>query len=699
MAVVRCQLSILFLAFTVANCADYTKDSVSIDTGCSEDLSVKEIYDNIDNNCNGFIDEGFICRPGNRQQCWPADAGSDVYQFLKNPELALNSVLNGECKQGEQFCSELEAGGSNWGIFEDGYDGIGGTQDDIWKAGGCIGAVLPATEQCNRLDDNCDGRTDEGLKRSCWSGPANLDTHQPADYLVFYDATNNPDGICKLGTELCENGIWSGCLYEVLPSDEMCDSVDNDCDGQTDEHTKDTQTSCGLTDTGACQFGQLVCQSSDQSSGADVICQNAVLPENEVCDGVDNDCDGQTDEELYRHCETICDVGVESCYAGEWRDCSAAQPEAEQCNGLDDNCNGLVDEELQCTCPPDLIGLLIPCKIPDLVCGLGFFTCDCADEECSTTIQTECKAVCAYQELPEEQLSCDETIGLVEAEQCNNWDDDCDGKIDEDLTRECYSGPLGTLNVGLCSGDTQVCDSGRWGGFDNENHFVADTCLNQTFPELEICDEQDNDCDGEIDENLNRHDKVDMVFIIDRSGSMCNKIQALQDGIRPYVASFVNTEHRFAIVNVPSRNFQVIENNVLIDFTDVITFLGTLDNVDCSYGAVEPQYDAVFDIAMRNLQISFRADAWPMLIVITDELAQSVNGRNPQSIRLAISPCTIGLCTPNDKLEIYALVSNQFFVEWCLPADIAKTCYDLPENVTSQQITEYLNEIFSDVCR
>ena len=695
-------LSVILSVITTLHCADdFDNNRKVIDTTCkqdnqyaAEDLSIREIYDGIDNNCNGLVDENYLCEPSTIKRCWPQD--NDVYQFLKNPELGLNSALSGECRHGQQFCKELEIG-SAWGIMEDGADSVGGTQDDIWVQDGCVGSVLPATEQCDGLDNNCDGKTDEGLKKSCWSGPVNQNTSHPADYLVFYDAAENPDGLCKLGTQLCQDGGWSGCLYEALPTNELCDGLDNDCDGEIDEHTIDTQSSCGLTDAGACQFGLLSCISGQ--SGTDIMCQNAILPENEVCDNVDNDCDSETDEELYRRCETICETGIEMCYSGNWIDCTAEQPRVEECNGEDDDCDGLIDEELECVCPPEFIGLLIPCKKPELVCGLGFFTCECANAECSTTIQSECKAVCAFQELQDDAL-CNETMGLSEAEVCNNWDDDCDGLIDEDLFRDCYSGPVGTFGVGLCSGDIQICDSGRWGQIDNNNHFVEEMCDNQVFPALEICDGDDNDCDGLIDEELDRHDKVDMVFVIDRSGSMCNKINALRDGIRPYIADFANTEHRFAIVNVPWKHFGgPVESDVLIDLSDAITLIQTLDTIDCSHGGLEPQYDAVFNIATQAMQISFRDDAWPMLIVVTDELAQSVNNINAQSIQQAITPCIIGLCTPDDTLEIYSLVPNQFFVEWCAPANIAQKCYDLPDNITSQQITEYLNEIFSDVCR
>lgn len=42
-------------------------------------------------------------------------------------------------------------------------------------------------------------------------------------------------GACQIGIEVCQQGVWGECIGAVMPSEEMCDGVDNDCDGQTDE--------------------------------------------------------------------------------------------------------------------------------------------------------------------------------------------------------------------------------------------------------------------------------------------------------------------------------------------------------------------------------------------------------------------------------------------------------------------------------
>ncbi len=698
------------------------------DTTCSLDNSyaeadpeIPELCDGIDNNCNciskpfeeqdsngdgtpcGYgddgVDEGCECWPANeeysvdwattnKRKCWLDEEGKELGTVEEHS--SPTGALHGECAYGDQVCRPLPDGGSEWGSWADGPDRIGGTMDDEWISGGCLGAVGPATELCDGLDNNCDAHVDEGLKRMCWSGPSDRDG-TPQDWLVF-NSPLNPETPCRTGIELCSDGQWSGCLNEELPTWEVCDSVDNDCDGVVDDDPQGAGDRCGLTDKGMCTYGSLVCD------GRDLVCDGARPPQVEQCDAVDNDCDGTVDEDLIRPCENECGSGFETCGYGLWRSCSAPVPQEEICDGEDNDCDDLVDEGLECTCPPEFLGMLLPCQNnPVLTCGSGFMECVCVDDECSRTAFTDCMAMCAY-EAPR-QDACDITGGAPAQEDCNAWDDDCDDEVDEGLVARCYTGPAGTQNIGECSPGESVCRMGRWGGELN-NVFIDGYCIDEVVPVEEVCNHLDDDCDGDIDEDLDAHEKVDMVFAIDRSGSMCNKIRALQSAIQPYVLEFANTPHRFALVNIPGRA-PGTDPNVEINLTDSLTFAAALNALTCDFWPEEPQYDAVESIGTNTMGLTFRDDAWPMVVLMTDETAQSLRQPplTPADVRAALTPCTVGNCEQGDTLEVYAIVPDYTYTQWCAPANIAQNCYRLYTGISSGTVRGYLDEIFTDVCR
>ena len=352
-----------------------------------------------------------------------------------------------------------------------------------------------AIEQCgDGADNDCDGDVDEADCISC----------TPGERVACYTGPSGTSGVgaCRAGVGVCDgDGIVALCEAEVTPTDETdgsaCDFIDNDCDGDVDEGLRNACLECSTE-----------------------------VPKEKCGDGLDNDCNGQADEGC--NCDYQCQCppsgpcecepptnqpcyegpfgtsGVGICRGGRrdclddigtaapvWGECLGQVGPAEECaggavNGLDDDCNGLVDDgcldgdgdgspwPLDCDDTNDEIHPGAP------------EVCNDKDDDCDGIADEGVTNACG---------GC----GEVTAEECNNgYDDDCDGEIDESCqcasgtTQSCYGGPPGTEGVAACKAGTQSCDGsefGKWG-----------PCVGQVKPTPEVCDGNDNDCDGDVDE-------------------------------------------------------------------------------------------------------------------------------------------------------------------------------------------------------
>lgn len=119
------------------------------------------------------------------------------------------------------------------------------------------------------------------------------------------------------------------------PGTEVCNGFDDDGDGQVDEDQP--QETCGM---GVCEVTVESCE-----NGAPQACTPLPAAGAEVCNGLDDDCNGLPDDGVAQtDCSTACGAGVVTCVAGVEQPCTAPQPQAETCNLDDDNCNGSIDE-------------------------------------------------------------------------------------------------------------------------------------------------------------------------------------------------------------------------------------------------------------------------------------------------------------------------------------------------------------------
>ena len=138
-----------------------------------------------------------------------------------------------------------------------------------------------------------------------------------------------------------------------MPSSEVCDGLDNDCDGSVDEGNPGGGGACNTGLLGICSSGTQHCQ-----SGA-IQCVQDNMPSSEVCDGLDNDCnpasaDGSEDPMTGTDCDgpdsDLCEEGVYECVAGSQSCTDNTSNTYEQCNHQDDDCDGQVDEGITCEC-------------------------------------------------------------------------------------------------------------------------------------------------------------------------------------------------------------------------------------------------------------------------------------------------------------------------------------------------------------
>ena len=370
--------------------------------------------------------------------------------------------------------------------------------------------------RCDGLDNDCDGDTDEL--------PLALPAERPC----------GDQGVCGAAALRCEAGLWScqlGAEHEAEP-EVSCDGLDNDCDGTVDEAADGQgplrlpcwEDSAETRGVGVCADGHYLCRGDEWDESE---CIGQVRPGfREECDGLDNDCDGLVDERpfgdggLIRSCYSgdddtrnvgECDDGAQACVEGRWDGLCAEEvlPGLEVCNGADDDCNGLQDDLPPLTCGLGRCENEVPaCAVgQDNLCTPALFnardeTCDGVDDDCNGVVDDAPRVTCGEGRCEVEVVACTDgrdTVCLPDedqavAEVCDGLDDDCDGEVDEGeqpgspLLSDCYEGPDGSLDVGLCEGGLRTCGEGEFG-----------VCEGQVLPAAEGCTAEDRDCDGELD--------------------------------------------------------------------------------------------------------------------------------------------------------------------------------------------------------
>lgn len=391
----------------------------------------------------------------------------------------------------------------------------------------------------------------------------------PAQYLIEQVPCTTEDGYPGKQDKVCNKGQiqYTECVTDC--EEENCNYLDDDCDGEIDEGQTNACDACGIVPT-------------------------------ETCNDYDDDCDGDIDEELMQPCSTLCGTGFEICDDGNWVSCSAPQPAEEICDGFDNDCDGKIDEDLECICTIQDVGKLMPCLEPPMLCGQGFKTCECTDETCTEFKLTECMALCHWSPPVDPAEVCDPFIGIpLKEEECNNFDDNCNQLIDEDIYSKCYTGPNGTINVGICKAGEMTCSKGTWGHYKDNGEFSPFMCKDEVTPQQEICNGLDDDCDGIVDWGEEMSD-TDVLFIVDWSGSMVDEISAVMIALNQFASKFSDEEViKWSFMRGPVAEYVYYTEYLelyqdLIGFTEFLSSLTNLSYLGGMSGSFEMLLDAIY---------------------------------------------------------------------------------------------------------
>jgi MYXO-CTERM domain-containing protein len=234
-----------------------------------------------------------------------------------------------------------------------------------------------------------------------------------------------------------------------MPMPEICNGIDDDCNGTSDDNIVDLGDACMTGLPSICSTGTKGCVAGVAK------CDPDILPgtQSETCNAVDDNCDGKIDDGF--NVGGVCGVGVGQCEEAGVLVCDGSGgvvcdvvpdgPQPESCNGLDDDCDGT---------PDDGLGLGLPCTL-----GLG---------ECAKSGTSICDT--------NGGVTCDAVAGTPVLEVCdNNLDDDCEGTVNNGCNDTDGDGVQDGLeeHLGMDPNDADSDDDGVLDG--EEPSFDQDT--------------------------------------------------------------------------------------------------------------------------------------------------------------------------------------------------------------------------------
>jgi hypothetical protein len=464
------------------------------DTKATVNPSVAEVCgDNVDNNCNGTQNDVGATGCVNFYMDGDKDGfGVGAPQCVCFAQGLYITPLNGDC-------------------------------DDTNKT---VSPGLP--ELCDNFDNNCSGATDEGCDDDA-------DKYCDSAFIVVGTPT-----VCTKGPGDCNDtavGVNPGMV-------ETCDNVDQNCDGTTDNGCDDDKD--GYCDKGMTVVGTpTICT----SGGNDCDDGNGQINpgKTEICDDLDNNCNSQTDELCDKDLDKYCDINktvigtpaVCNLGGGDCNDSAVAinPGAAEICDNIDNNCAGGTDEVCKDT---DGDGYCVGNTAISLACPKGGKDCD----DTNKFVNPGAIETCATQY----DDNCDGLSNVVGAVGCKNFYTDVDGDSFGIGSATCQCIQVGTLSalvggdckdtdpnvkptaIEICDGIDNNCNAAVDEGCDDDNDGYCDAgmlitstalCGGSTKPAVgkqapgddcndtaatvkpnsfELCDNLDNNCNSLIDE-------------------------------------------------------------------------------------------------------------------------------------------------------------------------------------------------------
>lgn len=285
---------------------------------CTPGTPGTETCNNIDDDCDGQVDEGIapvsttcgvgacmktgqaVCTDGQwSDDCMPGIPGAETCNLIDDD---CNGIVDDHMPPAPTTCGKGACTAQGQSTC------IAGQMMDNCTPG------IPGSETCNGVDDDCDGTIDNNIEmtvttcgvgactatgwKECINGeitdtciPLTAGSEGPFSNMSCSDQVDND---CDGATDSAD----PDCIQQCIPAAEVCDGLDNDCDGQVDEDITPVMTTCGI---GACAAtGQKICQNGQIADtctpGMPRKEGHAGTTLDSTCsDQVDNDCDGATD--------------------------------------------------------------------------------------------------------------------------------------------------------------------------------------------------------------------------------------------------------------------------------------------------------------------------------------------------------------------------------------------------------------------